>query len=134
MAAISKLADQKWRSGQLGDFLVHDCPLWESDNLYTCIYRLPKGFVFPHHTHRGWVQIFVLKGKMRVDLADGSREIGENEYYVVEEGDAHVEVVEDDETVIFVAAGESRSGLYDPVNLPGELVVADAVSQHGLAR
>jgi mannose-6-phosphate isomerase-like protein (cupin superfamily) len=121
MSKVMTLADQNWKTRQLGDFTVSDCPLWEGGDIYTGLFRLPKGFTFPHHTHRGWVQIYVLSGSIQVRFDDGARDMRVGEYYVVEKGDAHEEVVQEDGTTIFVASGEGRDGLYDPVNLPGEL-------------
>lgn len=126
MSKVMTLEDQNWKTGQLGEFAVSDCPLWEGNGVYTGLFRLPKGFAFPHHTHRGWVQVYVLSGSIRVQLAGGTHDMGVGEYYVVEEGDAHIETVQEDDTTIFVASGEGRKGLYDPVNLSGELVANDS--------
>jgi hypothetical protein len=72
------------------------------------------------------VQVFVMQGCIQVQFSDGVRDIRANEFYVVEEGDAHVELVEEDDTVLYVTSAENRAGLYKPVNLPGELEVRTA--------
>jgi quercetin dioxygenase-like cupin family protein len=126
MSKITAVEDQNWKTAQLGDFVVSECPLWETDEAYTYLLKLPKGFLFPHHAHRGSVQVFVLRGCIKVQFADDVRDIRANEFYVVEEGDAHVELVEEDDTMLYVTSAENRAGLYEPVNLPGELGVRTA--------
>ena len=123
MSKITTTEDQNWKTAQLGDFVVSECPLWETDDAYTYLLKVPKGFLFPHHAHRGTVQVFVLQGCIQVQFVDGARDIRANEFYVVEEGDAHIELVEEDNTVLYVTSAENRAGLYDPVNLAGELDV-----------
>lgn len=126
MSKITTTDDQNWKSTQLGDFVVSECPLWETDEAYTYLLKLPKGFVFPHHAHRGAVQVFVLQGCIQVQFTDGARDVRANEFYVFEAGDAHVELVEEDDTMLYVTSAENRAGLYEPVNLPGELKVRAA--------
>lgn len=126
MSKITGVEDQNWKSAQLGDFVVSECPLWETDEAYTYLLKLPKGFLFPHHAHRGNVQVFVMQGCIQVKFSDGARDVRANEFYVVEEGDAHVELVEEDDTVLYVTSAENRAGLYKPVDLPGELEVRAA--------
>lgn len=64
MSKITTTDDQNWKSTQLGDFVVSECPLWE--------------------------------------------------------------LVEEDDTMLYVTSAENRAGLYEPVNLPGELKVRAA--------
>lgn len=63
MSKITTVEDQNWKSAQLGDFVVSECPLWETDEAYTYLLKLPKGFLFPHHCHCGNVQVFVLRAR-----------------------------------------------------------------------
>jgi quercetin dioxygenase-like cupin family protein len=111
MAKFVTTQDQKWAAAHLAGFNVEECRLWEEDNLFSGIFRLPKGFVFPHHSHRNWVQLFVLSGRIRVDL-DGHepRSISGGGYYFIEPGDPHIETVEEDITV-FVTTAENRDAL-----------------------
>ncbi|MCV7408196.1 hypothetical protein AWC05_18985 [Mycobacterium florentinum] len=111
MAKFVTTQDQRWASAYLAGFNVEECRLWDKGNLFAGIFKLPKGFVFPHHSHRSWVQIFVLDGQIRVDL-DGHepKSISAGGYYFVEPGDPHVETVEEDLTA-FVTTAENREAL-----------------------
>ncbi|MDA2893258.1 cupin domain-containing protein [Mycolicibacterium sp. BiH015] len=113
MARVVTTEEQQWASAHLAGFDVEECRLWDQDNMFAGIFKLPKGFVFPHHAHRNWVQIFVVSGQIRIDL-DGqeSRSISAGGYYFVEPGDPHVETVEEDLTALVITA-EDRSALND---------------------
>src|SRR5882724_9060335 len=114
MAKFVTKADQQWASARLGGFDVDECPLWQGkDSPYSGLFRLPKGFQFPHHKHGRWVQILVLGGKIRVEV-DGlePRTMAAGEYYFVEPGDPHVETVVEDLTA-FVVTAENREALYE---------------------
>lgn len=111
MAKFVTTEDRRWRSAQLAGLTIEECRLWEDEDLFAGIFKLPKGFQFPHHSHRNWVQIFVLSGQMRVDI-DGqeSKSVTGGGFYVVEPGDSHVETVEEDLTA-FVTTAEDRPPL-----------------------
>ncbi|MGH8196221.1 MAG: cupin domain-containing protein [Woeseiaceae bacterium] len=111
MAKFVTTADQQWVSAQLAGFHVEECRLWDEDNLFAGLFKLPKGFVFPHHSHRNWVQIFVLSGQIRVDLDGHDPEsVSAGGYYFVEPGDPHIETVEED-LIAFIITAENRDAL-----------------------
>lgn len=111
MAKFVTTQDQKWAEAQLAGFHVAECRLWDDNNLFSGIFKLPKGFVFPHHSHRNWVQVFVLSGQVRVDLdGDEPRSIARGEYYLIEPGEPHVETVEEDITALITTA-DNRDAL-----------------------
>ena len=112
LAKFVTTEDQEWGSAELGGLTVQECCLWQTEDLYAGLFKLPKGFQFPHHSHGKWVQIYVLAGKIRVDM-DGQepRSISAGEYYFVEPGEPHVETVEED-LHAYVVTAENRANLY----------------------
>jgi quercetin dioxygenase-like cupin family protein len=70
-----------------------------------------KGTQLLSHRHAYWVQVFVISGKMQVEVVGSeAHTIAAGEYYFVEPGEAHVETALED-TQLLVVAQEGREGV-----------------------
>ena len=76
----------------------------------SAFYEMPAGLRIPPHHHSKWVQVTVLKGRMRVEQ-DGKPErlVGAGGVYFVLADESHVETAIDD-TLLLVTQGEDRPG------------------------
>jgi quercetin dioxygenase-like cupin family protein len=109
MTKYIKLIDQCWETTEVRGVKMEHCPLWEGKhNVRSGFYRIPKGMQIPAHYHAYWVQILVMRGKMRVEAAGSETHIvATGEYYFVEPGETHVETALE-ETLVLVTEEEDR--------------------------
>jgi len=72
---------------------VEKTVLWRGGHgVATELFRLQKDAPYPPHPHRGWEQMWVIEGRIRL----GDQEIGPGEFAFTEPGESHApEVLED---------------------------------------
>jgi len=102
-------AEQKWDQARVRGVNMPSCTLWDGGHdVVTRLFRLPKGCQLPRHKHAVWVQIFVVSGKMHVDLGERTLEAGD--FYFVEPGDTHIETALEDTELFIVRYANDPQG------------------------
>ena len=88
------------------EIVLERCVLWEGKyNLFSSIFRVPKGGL-PSSKHRhGWVQALVLEGQLKVETEnDGVRFVRAGECYIIESDEPHIESAVEDSVVLITMA------------------------------
>ena len=91
------------------DMVAQRCLVWEGKyNLYSALFRMPKGGTFDEHTHPNWIQTVVLEGQLKVETKkDGTHLIGPGECYIIEPDEPHIESAVED-TLVLITKPEGR--------------------------
>lgn len=102
-------SDRTWDAARVRGVSMPSCTLWDGGHdVVTRLFRMEKGASLPRHRHEVWVQIFVVSGKMHVDLGDRTLEAGD--YYFVEPGDTHVETALEDTELLVIRYAHDPQG------------------------
>ena len=102
-------SERHWESARVRGVDMPSCTLWDSGHdVVTRLFRLSKGTQLPRHRHAVWVQIYVVSGKLHVDLGDRTLKAGD--YYFVEPGDTHVETALEDTELFIVRYAHDPQG------------------------
>ena len=91
------------------EMVAQRCLVWEGKyNLYSALFRMPKGATFDEHTHSNWIQTVVLEGQLKVETEkDGKRLIRAGECYIIEPDEPHIESAVED-SVVLITKPEDR--------------------------
>lgn len=102
-------AAQEWRTIDVVGIPMQACRLWEgAHNVKSGLFHMPQGMTVPTHHHSGWCQIYVVSGRMEVQLVGGEPQtIDAGGAYFVEPGDTHRETAVVD-TLLLTVCEEDR--------------------------
>ena len=119
MAKYITKSEMKWQdysipmnwdaSVEAHEMISQRCLVWEGKyNLYSALFRMPKGGTFDKHTHPNWIQTVVLEGQLKVETEkDGTRFVRAGECYIIEPGEVHSESTVED-SLILITKPEDR--------------------------
>lgn len=94
---ITKLAERSWTPTGLEG--IQSCATWAGENGDGGYFaEFKAGSLFPRHSHQGWEQILVVRGKIRFDGV----ELEAGDVLQVQKGDLH-EALAIADTLLFVA-------------------------------